>query len=211
MCDTPSADKKLELLHDHYKESFAHIQETLRTRDRLFFAIVALLTISAFQLFSPSEAPGILASWLKTKLELSAEPDIEFLGSALWFLILGVSLRYFQAVVHAERSYEYIHGLEASLAKHWDGSPFTREGEAYNSDYPTFSCMMHWLYQLVFPLTFLGILIARIKSDWSLAGVTGPNIFNSSIFLVIVAGTILYLLKLHGKSPKAEQDAAPQI
>ncbi len=52
---TPSEDKKLEVLNDHYKDSFSHLQELLRTRDKLFFLILITITLMLYQIFSPLE------------------------------------------------------------------------------------------------------------------------------------------------------------
>ena len=36
---------KLEVLHDHYKESFLHIREREKQRDRLFLFVIALIGV----------------------------------------------------------------------------------------------------------------------------------------------------------------------
>lgn len=203
-------EKKLEVVHQHYRDTFDHIQACLRVRDRLFLCIIALLAISAFQLFSPGEAPGMMAEWIKEKLSLAMAPNVDFLGSVLWFLILGIALRYFQAVVHLERAYAYIHRIESELSPHWDDRIFTREGVNYNSNYPLFSCLMDWMYKLVFPLVFLLVLSVRIYSDCQTsATLTGTLAFNIAAFGTTVLGTILYLIKLHHKTSEVEQDVDP--
>ena len=53
---TTSEDTKLELLNDHYKDTFAHLQEFRKLREQLFLLILVAITLMLFQVFSPKEA-----------------------------------------------------------------------------------------------------------------------------------------------------------
>ena len=49
MPDSP----RLEVLHDHYKESFSYIRERERERDRLFLILIALFALLALEIQYP--------------------------------------------------------------------------------------------------------------------------------------------------------------
>ena len=107
-----SADTKLEVLNAHYENTFEGIQATLKRRDRFFAWIVVFVVLLLLQLVAPEEIDQILTSVARDRLGLAEAPDISVIGSAIWFVILGLVVRYFQTVVHVERQYEYIHGIE---------------------------------------------------------------------------------------------------
>ena len=46
------AEKKFEILHDHYKDTFGHIRDYLKLRDRLFFFLLIVITLMLFQISS---------------------------------------------------------------------------------------------------------------------------------------------------------------
>lgn len=194
----PMEDTKLQILHDHYKDTFAHLQNHLKTRDRLFFFILVVVTLLLFQVFSPQEAGDAISQFVSQRLELKEPIDISIIGSVIWFSLLAIALRYFQTVVHIERQYAYIHGLEEQLSPNFDNKAFTREGKSYLSDYPLFSSWAHTLYTIVFPILLLVIVGVKIFSEWaSSEHLSSTLVFNSAIALFILVSTGLYLLLVH--------------
>ena len=106
-----------------------------------------------------------------------------WLGSVLWFLLLGTSIRYFQTVVQLSRQYDYIHGLEELMADEFRAPAFTREGKSYRDDYPIFSAWASLLYRYAFPVLLAVIASIRIadevKAVWLLMdiGVRRTHVF----------------------------------
>jgi hypothetical protein len=147
----PNEDTKLETLNDHYKDTFAYIQEYRKQRDRQFFLILATITLMLFQVFSPKDAGDTIAEFVSKQLNLSRPIDFSFVSSVIWFILLGLVVRYFQIVVHIERQYDYIHKLEDQLSIVFRNGAFTREGKAYLNNYPMFSRWTAALYTAVFP------------------------------------------------------------
>jgi len=129
-------EEKLSLLHDHYQETFAWIQDYLKLRDRLFAYVLVIITLMLFQMHSPAESGGAISELITKKLELKTPIDVAFLSSVLWFALLSLVVRYYQTVVHIERQYDYIHKIEAQLSPEYDGKAFTREGKSYLKNYP---------------------------------------------------------------------------
>lgn len=53
-----SAGQRLEILHDHYKETFALVRDRERSRDRLFLVVIGLCGLLALQIAYPVEFFG---------------------------------------------------------------------------------------------------------------------------------------------------------
>ena len=124
---TLNDDKKLELLNDHYKDTFVYLKETLRLRDRLFVFILVTITLLLFQLYSPSEAGTTIGAFIAKQLDVQNAVSIAFVGSVIWFALLAFVMRYFQTVIFIEIQYNYIHNVENQLSVHYDHKAFTRE------------------------------------------------------------------------------------
>ena len=191
-------DAKLQLLHDHYKDTFFHIQEYLKLRDRLFLLILIVATLMLFQVYSPAKSGEAVSQFITKKLELKSPIDITFIGSIIWFALLSLVVRYFQTVVHIERQYAYIHQLEELISTEYGSKVFTREGKSYLKDYPLFSSWAWILYTIVFPALLLLVVVYKITSDIRQATcvsfLVGVNI---AIALLIVLSTVFYLLQVH--------------
>jgi hypothetical protein len=191
-------EQKLSLLHDHYKETFAHIQDYLKLRDRLFAYVLVIVTLMLFQMYSPSGSAGAISELLAKKLELKTPIDISFLSSILWFALLGIVIRYYQTVVHIERQYDYIHNIEDQLSSEYDGKAFTREGKSYLGNYPVFSSWAWILYTIVFPSLLLVIVVVKIVGEVRQAeGITVLLSIDALITLCIFLSSVFYVLLLH--------------
>ncbi len=193
-------DAKLQLLHDHYKDTFFYIQEYIKLRDRLFLFILIVVTLMLFQVHSPSEFGEAVSQFITKKLELKSPINITFIGSILWFGLLSLVIRYFQTVVHIERQYKYIHQIEEQLSAEYANKVFTREGKSYLNDYPLFSSWAWILYTIVFPTFLVGLVIVKIVGEICQAGSISLLIsVNVTIALFIVLSTLFYLLLVHFK------------
>jgi|RhiMetdeSRZDD1v2_1073273.scaffolds.fasta_scaffold159700_2 hypothetical protein len=62
----PTDDTKLQILNDHYKDSFTHLRDYLKLRDWLFFLILIVMTLMSFQLYSPRESREVIYQFLMT-------------------------------------------------------------------------------------------------------------------------------------------------
>ena len=191
---------KLQLLHDHYKDTFFYIQEYLKLRDRLFLFILIVVTFMLFQLYSPASAGEAVSHFITKKLELKSPIDITFIGSIIWFGLLSLVIRYFQTVVHIARQYKYIHQIEEQLSTHYENKAFTREGKSYIEDYPLFSSWEGILYTIVFPALLIVLVIAKIVGEICQTGSISLLLsVNVTIALFIVLSTLFYLLLVHFK------------
>src|SRR5579864_4527579 len=104
-------EAKLTLLNDHYKDTNAKIEKTIKNRDRSFLFILILLGVLAFQLFSPQQSNTVLTQVVQKKLNVDAAVSINFIGTLIWFGLLAMAIRYFQSVINLEKHYKYVHEL----------------------------------------------------------------------------------------------------
>lgn len=194
----PSDDARLQALHAHYLDTFAHIQATLRQRDRLFLFILILISVMLLQMVAPEESERAISEVVGAKLGLSTPLDISVLGSVIWFALLALVVRYFQAVVHLERQYDYIHDVEDQLSRSFDGKAFTREGQAYLGNYPLFSRWTWVLYTILFPGLLIAVLGLKLGTEVYRSETFGLRIaFDAVAFAAVFVSTVLYLALVH--------------
>jgi len=191
-------DKKIELLNDHYKDTFAQLKEYLKLRDRLFLLILVTITLLLFQIYSPDEAGVTIGAFLSKKLEIQNTISIAFIGSVIWFALLALVIRYFQTIIFIERQYAYIHNLEDQLSKHYQDKAFTREGKSYLKNYPLFSDWAYILYTMVFPSLLILIVLGKMINEFYFSkGISLLLIFDTIIALCILISTVLYMRMVH--------------
>ena len=137
----PNADTKCQILHDHYKESFAHIREREKQRDRLFLILIALFGLLAFEVLYPT---AVVLSTVElpvanVKLDVSYLP-LSAILSTTWVFVLAILLRYGTVAITVERQYAYLHKLEEKISNIFgDVEIYCREGRDYKKNYPIFS------------------------------------------------------------------------
>ncbi len=148
---------KLEVLHDHYKESFSHIREREKQRDRLFLFLIALIGV----LFLEIQYADIFSTILGNvkfefiELHISVMPISVFL-SVTWTYLFVIVLKYCQSTIIIERQYEYLHHIEDKISQLFgDQSVYCREGKAYLDKYPLFSNIVWIFYILLFPIIII--------------------------------------------------------
>ena len=143
----------VEVLHDHYKDSFFHIREREKQRDRLFMILITILGFLFFAVRYPDSLRAIIGTISTSGAKLSlAELPIAAILSATWTFLLATTLRYCQSSINVERQYSYLHALELRISSALgDPDAYRREGRAYLHDYPAFSGWAWLFYTGIFP------------------------------------------------------------
>lgn len=195
----PSAESKLNNLCAHYKDTYDIHLGSVKQRDTLFYALLVIAAFFSLQITSLEFVNGVITDYLSKEAGIMIAKDSSLLSTLLWFLLLGISTKYYQVTVQIERQYQYLHALEERLNHHYPGTvAFTREGASYLNGYPIFSNWLWLLYTLAFPFLLLLAISIRTKSEISSASDIYPLIPNFICYLLIGTSTILYLWKLHG-------------
>jgi len=193
-----SDDAKLEALTDHYKDTFHYVREYVAIRDRLFLLVLVLLGLQFFQISSPDTSSTAIVDFFKNHLGFQISADKHSLNAILWFALLSVVVRYFQANVYINRQYKYLHVLEDKFTRLFGEKTIIREGKHYLSAYPLFSDWTNCLYTWVFPVLLLLTGGFKIYSDWPGNNDAGMAYVVSCIFyLMIVISTVLHMNFLH--------------
>src|SRR5215211_6194450 len=197
----PDSSSRLEVLHDHYKESFSYIRERERERDRLFLILIALFALLALEIQYPINFRGAVGTltFLGIELNVDALPLPAFL-TATWVTVLVLTLRYCQASTNVERQYKYLHTLEDKIsAELKDDELYRREGRAYKTEYPLFSWWAWRFYVVVLPVIAITATGVLIYQEW--AGLEYPLL--GKIFDLISASGVSVSFALYRIVPLA--------
>lgn len=192
-------DAKLNNLCSHYKDTFECHLVVVKQRDRLFVFLLAIFTFFVLQFSSVDLVNGVVKSYVGKQLGVDVEKNLNVLGVLVWFLLVALTTRYYQLALHVERQYDYLHRLEKVINRSYVGTcVFTREGASYLDDYPLFLSWMRFLYSVVFPLTVLLCIIARLYFEMMRYEVLGLSFVLCFVaYLLVGTSTVLYVSRLH--------------
>jgi hypothetical protein len=157
----------LEVLHDHYKETFSYIRYWEKHRDTLFLVLIGLLGL----LFLEVQYPANLQKCVKeinagATLYINAFP-MPIITSATWTIFLAIMLRYCQSTITVERQYKYLHKLEKTMSSFFNEDYiYQREGRSYNWNYPVFSQWVYLFYVFIFPVIIIVLQIDLLFSEY---------------------------------------------
>ena len=194
---------KLQILSEHYAHTFDFLQSHLRKRDRLFIGVLLLIIIMLFQIYTPDETSSLITQLISDKLGMKKPINFLYIQSVIWFVLLAIVIKYFQSVVFIERQYSYIHALENILSSQYSDGAFTREGNAYLSDYPEFLNWASFLYTILFPAILMVVVTSKIIIEYKQYGCAEILIwFNALIYIFISISIALYLYVIHFKKKK---------
>jgi len=195
--------EKLQILSQHYSYTFDLLQIYLKRRDRLFLWVLLLLVVMLFYIYTPAEVSNIFAQIIEKKLSVKTEINFLYIQSIIWFVLLSVMIKYFQAVILIERQYDYIHSLEELLSSEYEGRAFTGEGKSYLNDYPAFLNWASFLYTILFPAILAIITTAKIVLECKQNGLKEFQVvFDILIFVFVIISLGLYLYGIHFKSKR---------
>lgn len=193
-----SIDTKAELLVEHYEHTCKDVKEQIILRERLFLFVLVLIALTFFQIADPEQSSKVAVSVLEKSLETKVNVNASAITAVLWFLLLSVTVRYFQANVYIDRRYKYLHKMEEDINILLSQSLINREGKSYLKNYPLFSSWIHILYTWIFPIGLLLTVSAKYYLEWpGYSHFSGIHFAQLLIFLAICISVFLYLLFLH--------------
>lgn len=167
--DGITPEKRLDVLHDHYKETFSRIRETEASRNRLLIWVIVAFGVLAVEVAYPAEFDGSFESLsvIGTQVALGGLPRAVLL-SATWVLATTLALRYCQTSITVERQYPYLHRLEDEISPMLGGFPFyCREGKFYLEEYPPLLNVVFFGYVVLLPAVIIGASIAMVYQEWA--------------------------------------------
>lgn len=192
-------DKQLEILHDHYKETFARMREVEALRDRLFLWVIGLFALLILEIGYPAAIGGALGKLSIAGGELNLQTlPLPALLNATWVLTLAIGLRYCQTSVLVNRQYPYLHTLEDAISPELGGGDlYQREGKVYLREYPLVLDVAWFAYGILFPLIVM--FAALGLAIWELTWVLYP--LPHILFDAFVAGALIFFYFLYLVAP----------
>lgn len=192
-------EKQLEILHDHYKETFARLRDAEALRDRLFLWVIGLFALLILEIGYPAAIGGTLGALniAGGELNLQALP-LPALLNATWILTLTMGLRYCQTSVLVNRQYPYLHTLEETISPEVGGGDlYQREGKVYLREYPLLLDTAWFTYGILFPFIVMLSTISLII--WELTQVLYP--IYHTLFDAFVASALICFFALYRVQP----------
>jgi len=163
------SDKQLDILNDHYKDTFTRLRETEQARDRLFLWLIGLFVLLILEIGYPIAVSGTLGKMKVAEVELNLQAlPLAALLNVTWILALITGLQYCQATVRVNRQYPYLHALEDAISPVVGGADlFQREGKVYRREYPLLLDVAWFAYSILFPSIVICAAVWLLASEWS--------------------------------------------
>lgn len=189
-----TTDKQLEVLHDHYKETFARLREVEQNRDRLFLWVILLFALLSLEIGYPAAVGGSLGKLSIAGGELNLQNlPLPALLTATWVFTLDIALRYCRATVWINRQYPYLHMLEDNISPEVGGNDlYRREGEVYLREYPLLLDVTWIAYGFLFPI--IVILAALGLATWEYGRLPYPHLHRVVDALIATVLIVFFLL-----------------
>lgn len=159
----------LDVLYDHYKETFSLSKESQGRRNKSFVILCVLEAISFLLLIRPEMAFELILKGINRDIETPLQLSNTIIQTLIWLLIVYVMIRYIQDMLYIERQYTYLNKLEKEISNLTISGIFSREGENYQRNYPMVLNFIDLFYKMLMPILFALINIVRIHEEWILS------------------------------------------
>ena len=189
---------KVELLYDHYKETFSIIKDTIIQRNRFFVMVFIVMTLHFLFATSPDSISSIIIGIIQNQYEIDISNQMSIIQSLLWLILLYLTMRYYQATIHIEKQYNCIYSIETDISNIMQ-IRFDRESGNYLLNYPKMSDFVDILYKWIFPIIYCMIICYKIMSEYKASKFNLLLVLNTILFISCFVLTILYLVFLHEK------------
>lgn len=188
----------VEILYDHYKETFSLSKVAQERRNKSFICLCILEALAFFIVIDPENMFKAMKSYEKLTVIVGLGHDI--IQTLLWMMIVYILIRYVQDMIYVERQYNYLDKMEKRLSDKIKENIFRREGENYLKEYPKVLNLIDLFYKMLMPVLFLIINIFHIVMEWQYSG---KNILSAVcdtvLFLAIFIITWFYFFWIHSK------------
>lgn len=190
----------LEMLYDHYKETFSLSKQAQARRNKSFIVLCALEAFLFFLLIRPEKAFKFILEGINKELDMTLQLSNTIIQTLLWLLIAYVMIRYIQDVLYIERQYIYLDSLEKEISNLSSIDIFMREGTNYQKDYPMVLNFIDLFYKMLMPIFFVLINTVRIYKEWILLDkITIALICDTALFVSILIIDWFYFFEIHFK------------
>lgn len=188
--------ESIEILYDHYKETF-NLSKVAQERRNKNFVYLCILEAVAYLWASDPEKMTVA---LQNYEVLSGVINLghEIIQTFLWMMITYVLIRYVQDMIYIERGYDYLDKLEKKISSTIADEMFSREGANYQREYPKILNLIDLFYKMVMPVLFFLVNFMHIIIEWQYSQKNVLSIAcDTLICVVIFIITWLYFFWFH--------------
>lgn len=155
----------IEVLYDHYKDTFEQQKRYLAKRDHLTALLLIFAILLTGLIFDPNYISCKLNAVIKAQVNNLAF-DFEFINTGLIIAFFWFSLQYYMIVLQIEKMYKYLNQCEASLCAGYMGFKINREGAYYLKSYPWMKTFADKFFVLGIPMGFITLSVCKIVNEW---------------------------------------------
>lgn len=155
----------IEVLYDHYKDTFEQQKRYLSKRDHLTVLLLILVILLIGLIFDPNYISSKLNAVIKAHVD-NLVFDFEFINTGLIIAFFWFSLQYYMVVLQIERMYKYLDQCEASLCAGYTDFKINREGAYYLKSYPWMKTLADRFFVLGIPIGFITLSLCKIVNEW---------------------------------------------
>ena len=155
----------IEVLYDHYKDTFEQQKRYLAKRDHLTVLLLILAILLIGLIFDPNYISSKLNAVIKTQVD-NLVFDFEFINTGLIIAFFWFSLQYYMVVLQIERMYKYLDQCEASLCAGYTDFKINREGAYYLKSYPWMKTLADRFFVIGIPIGFITLSLCKIVNEW---------------------------------------------
>lgn len=155
----------IEVLYDHYKDTFEQQKSNLTKRDHLTVLLLILAILLIGLIFDPNYISSKLNAVIKAQVD-NLVFDFEFINTGLIIAFFWFSLQYYMVVLQIERMYKYLDQCEASLCAGYTGFKINREGAYYLKSYPWMKTLADRFFVFGIPIGFITLSVCKIVNEW---------------------------------------------
>lgn len=192
-------EKKVEILYDHYKDTFENQKVYLQKRNYYTLICLGLIATLSFQMSRPDEAVAISNELVKKNVG-NIKVDFSYINNILNFALLWVVIMYYQINFLIDKIYKYIHEIEEKLTNEMKPFEITREGKTYLDHYPWLSEVVHKIYSVGFPVTLICVSVVKWvieKKQYTEPFKNGHFWFDTLFLFGILLTSLLYVSNRH--------------
>lgn len=190
----------LEVLYDHYKETFNLSKEAKKRRNKSFVVLCVLEALLFLLLIRPEMTFELILQGINKNVEKPLQLSNTIMQSLIWLMITYVMIRYIQDMLYVERQYMYLDKLEKEISNLTISGIFCREGENYQRDYPMVLNFIDLFYKMLMPILFAVINIVRIYEEWLLPrGSIVALVCDTILCVAIIVIDWFYFFEIHTK------------
>lgn len=190
---------ELEILYDHYKDSYGLSKQAQDKRNKYFLVICIIEFTLFFFVFSPNETASTLLRFLSSISDAQIVLSVQILQCFLWVILVYFSIRYCQSNLYVEKQYKYLERLELDISLKLSGFNLDRESGNYLNKYPKALDFIHIFYTWIFSILYIVINTVKIASEWIFKQNIAISIIDSVFYIFCTILMCLYFVDIHTK------------